>query len=137
MGNTNISQIGRDALRLAYAGGAATALWWAYQGTTASADGTAPAVQMVMPWNGRVRNAYVFTTADPGETTIGVHLDRNLVALFSNGFTPGGGGAANISEVRLEGQFVAGQELGIVIDPTNDPGASYLVVGVEYDSPGF
>jgi len=135
MGNTNVSQIGRDALRLAYAGGSAALLFWAYQGDTASADGTAAPVQMAMPWNGRVKQAYLFTTAAPGATVIGVHIDRNLVPLFSLGGTPSGGGV--ITAFRLQGRFTAGQELSFSVDPTNDPGVSYLVVATEYDSPNL
>lgn len=133
-GNTNASQLGRDTLRLAYGGGSNARLWWAYQGTTASGDGTSAPVQLAMPWNGRVRNAYIFTTSDPGATIVGVHINRNLVALFTQTITPAAGGL--ISPLRLQGEFLAGQELSFSIDPVNNPGVSYLSVGVQYDSPG-
>ena len=135
MSNTNISQIGRDTLRLSYAGGAATLLFWAYVGDVGSGDGDNQLNQLAVPWSGRVRGAILYTGNDPGATTIGVHIDRNSTPLFSITTSPSGAGVA--TPVRIEGSFQAGQELSFSVNPTVDPGASYLAVAVQYDTPAI
>lgn len=130
--NTNVSQMGRGVLPLYFSGGSSALRFWAYNGAIGSSDGDNTLNQMIMPWNGQVRYAYIFTGADPGAIVVGVHLDRNVVATFSQSVTPSGAGV--VTQVPLGGQFAAGQQLGFSVNPTNDPGAANMVIAVEYGS---
>ena len=132
MGNTNVSQLGRGILPVYSSGGTAALRFWAYNGTTASADGDNFLNQMMMPWNGRVRYGEFFSTNDPGAVIVGVHINRSLTALFTNTFTPTGGD--RVTQFRLQGAFSASDEIAFSVDPANDPGQSYMAIAVEYDS---
>lgn len=125
-------------LRLRSGGGTAALRFWAFTGAVASADGDAADNQYAAPWAGFVRFALVHTTADPGLMTVGMHIDRNLVASITGSATAAGGDV--VTTVALVGgapaAFSAGDELSFSVDPANDPGASYMTVGIVYEGGG-
>ena len=124
----------RQSLRLDFAGGSAALRFWAFQGNTGSADGDSGPTQYASVFNFRTVRAAIYATNDMGATIVGIHLNRNIAPVVTQTVTAGG--ADQVTQFSLlPANFQLGQELGVSIDPANDPGVAYLILAIENDSP--